>query len=92
VTEPWGADVNQRANKELWADRLSVDLLDLCRGIASPVLLVHGQDDPRPVGYTDEILAALPHSSRVVIPAAGHSPWAEQPAETSAAVRKFLRA
>lgn len=89
---PPGVDVNQRANKELWADRFSVDLLDLCRGIASPVLLVHGQDDPRPVSYTDEILAALPHSSRVVIPAAGHSPWAEQPAETSAAVRKFLRA
>lgn len=81
ATRPAGATINRRANRELWADRASQDVLALARDLPVPVLLVAGEDDPRPWDATDDLLAALPQARRVVLQRAGHAPWVERPAE-----------
>lgn len=80
ATRPAGAAINRRANRELWADRASQDLLALVRDLSVPVLVVAGADDPRPSSATDGLIAALPRVRRVVLERAGHAPWAEEPA------------
>jgi proline iminopeptidase len=86
ATRPNGVAINQRAARELWADRESEDLLDLARTIHRPVALLHGADDPRPWSATNELLEALPNAHRLVLNRAGHSPWAERPDDTRAFV------
>ncbi len=85
-TRPPDVQVNHSANRELWADRASEDLLTLARAVTCPVLMLCGADDPRPWRVTDPLLAALPRARRVVLADAGHATWAEQPAAT----RKLL--
>jgi proline iminopeptidase len=79
---PPDGTVNRRAARELWADRETENLLGLAHSIDLPVAMLHGADDPRPWSATDELYAALPNARRTVLPGAGHSPWAERPAET----------
>jgi proline iminopeptidase len=86
-TRPPGTEVNQRANRELSADRATEDLRVVAAGVRSPVTMLFGADDPRPWLASDSLLAALPDAQRFVLADAGHSPWAEQPD----AVRTMLR-
>jgi pimeloyl-ACP methyl ester carboxylesterase len=58
--------------------------------IAMPALVVHGADDPLPLGSAEELAAALPGSRLVVIPGAGHYPHAEQPAAFFPPIESFL--
>jgi proline iminopeptidase len=81
-TRPPGAAVNEAANRELWNDRGTEDLLLAAARITCPVTMIFGDDDPRPWTASDSLLAALPNASRVVLEDAGHSPWAERPADT----------
>jgi pimeloyl-ACP methyl ester carboxylesterase len=49
--------------------------------IASPVLILHGGQDPRTEpGELDAICAALPQASRTILEGAGHSPHSERDA------------
>lgn len=82
ATRPPNIAVNQRANRELWADRASVDLLGEAAAVGCPVRMIQGAADPRPWQATDPLLAALPDGARTVLEGAGHLPWAERPRET----------
>ena len=75
--------LNHRANRELWADRLTVDLLSVAPTIELPVTIIQGRDDPRPWQAVDQLAALLPNMRRHIIDGAGHLPWVEKPAETT---------
>ena len=48
------------------------------RDVRSPVLLIHGEADPRTEpGELDAIHAALPTAQLALLPGAGHSPHSE---------------
>ncbi len=86
ATRPSDVDVNAVANRELWADRATENLLHVAKTIACPVRMIFGADDPRPWPVTDALLNALPQADRIVLDDAGHAPWAEQPATTRRAI------
>ena len=90
-TRPPGAAVNEAANRELWADRDTEDLLAAVTSVTCPVTMLSGADDPRPLAATDALLAALPDARRTVLDGAGHAPWAERPAETRQVLLRALR-
>ena len=90
-TRPSGVEVNQLANRQLWGDRASEDLLELARRVSCPVLMMSGADDPRPWHVTDALHAALPLADRVVLADAGHAPWAERPETVRTLLAEFLR-
>jgi proline iminopeptidase len=89
-TRPPGVEVNLRANHELSADRETEDLHAVARRVTSPVTMLFGEDDPRPWHASDSLFAELRDARRVVLPNAGHSPWAEQPAECRELVKVAL--
>jgi pimeloyl-ACP methyl ester carboxylesterase len=62
------------------------------RGIDVPVLVVHGEHDPRWLPSEQALLArTVAGAVHVVVPGAGHSPQRENTAEWAAVVRAFLR-
>ena len=85
-TMPPGASVNVAAHRELWGDRGTEDLCAAAARVTCPVTMICGADDPRPWTATESLLTALPDASRIVLDNAGHSPWAERPADTSRAI------
>lgn len=85
-TRPDGVALNATANRELWADRTTENLLDLARGLPVPVTMLFGADDPRPWSAADALYEALPRVRRLVLDDAGHAPWVERPDETRAAI------
>jgi len=85
-TRPPGVEINEAANRELWNDRQTEDLLLAAARVTCPVTMIFGNDDPRPWTASDSLLAALPNASRIVLADAGHSPWAERPADTRALI------
>jgi proline iminopeptidase len=90
-TRPPGAVINAAANRELWQDRASEDLLLSAARITCPVTMLSGADDPRPWTATDSLLEALPNARRIVLDHAGHAPWAERPADTRQVILGALR-
>jgi proline iminopeptidase len=90
-TRPPGAAINLAANRQLWGDRETEDLLQAAGRVSCPVTMICGADDPRPWSATGSLRAALPDASRVVFDGAGHSPWAERPADTRQAILAALR-
>jgi proline iminopeptidase len=55
-----------------------------------PVLIMKGQYDNQPWGFTHEYLDLFPDHHLVVIPAAGHAISAEQPATYKKIIREFV--
>lgn len=77
---PW--EVNLIGNAAINADTKTVDaaaVLERCRRLDVPALLVHGELDPRPPFAVDDLAAALPTVDLVVIDGVGHQPWLERP-------------
>jgi proline iminopeptidase len=58
------------------------------RTITAPALFLHGRSDPRPVAT--ELIDALPNSSLVLVPDAGHLPWLENYSAVRTAIRHIL--
>jgi len=61
--------------------------------VRSPVLFIHGEEDPRTEpGELDAFRAALPHAQMAVLPGAFHSPHSERTSAdaVSALVQRFL--
>lgn len=56
-----------------------------------PVLVVDGARDIRPRSAVDSLARALPRVRRVILPAAGHLPWVEDPEGFRAAVTAAVR-
>lgn len=55
-----------------------------------PVLVLHGEGDPRPTMYVEALAARLPRGQFHAVPEAGHYPWIEQPEQVRAALRAFI--
>lgn len=88
-----GFEVNYQANDELTKDMqhliASGGVLEACRLLRLPVLVVDGSQDIRPRWSADSLCRALPDVQRLTLDA-GHIPWAENEAGFITAVRRFL--
>jgi proline iminopeptidase len=78
-----------RAMQADWKARLDAGIEDDLRRLDVPVLVLHGDHDPDPVGAR-EVAALLPRAEWALLEDAGHSPWLEQPAAMRARLRAFL--
>ena len=82
---------NYVVNRALSARALDeARMIERCRGLAVPILIVHGDADPRPTWALDSLVAALPDVTRVVIEGAGHAVWDEAPEAFRDSLRSFL--
>jgi proline iminopeptidase len=61
-----------------------------CTTLDAPVLLIHGDVDPRPAWAVDSLAAALPNASVEILRGVGHYPWLEAPAAFSQHLQSFL--
>ena len=87
--------VNEVVNLELGADFADYfaagSVPDRLRGLDLPVLVMHGEADPRPVAAARALAAMLPRSRLVVLSGVGHHPHLEAPQAFRQAVRDFLQ-
>ena len=68
------------------------DLRDVLPRIAVPTLLISGDEDVRaPLDVAHELHAAIPDSTLVVLPGAGHASNLDDPGGFNRALRAFLR-
>jgi pimeloyl-ACP methyl ester carboxylesterase len=68
------------------------DLRDVPPLVRVPTLLVCGEEDVRaPMSVAEDLHSAIPGSTLVVLPGAGHACNIEAPEEFNGAVRRFLR-
>lgn len=83
-------EINWRANRELWTGR--PDEITFAPKVTAPTLIIHGEQDPRPLANVRRLLDILPSATLAAIPDAGHFPWLEDPTAVSARLRGFLSA
>ena len=81
-------EINWRANRELWTGR--PDEIALTTKVTAPTLIIHGEQDPRPLANTRRLLDIVPSATLATIPDAGHSPWVENATAVSAELNAFL--
>lgn len=93
MATPW-LEINYECNatinaedKQTWRE---AELVEACRGLTVPTLIIDGARDIRPRSAVDSLAAALPSVTRVVLPAAGHVPWLEDPEGFRSALVSFL--
>jgi proline iminopeptidase len=58
--------------------------------ITAPVLLAHGEVDPRPYKYVKELASNLKNSEFRLIPQSGHYPWIDNPIKLQELIHDFL--
>ena len=88
-----GFAMNYECNRMLNHERNAwqePELARRCREIRVPVLVVHGELDPRPSWGTETLVEALPDVERVVLEGAGHLPWIEREEALRDALRGFV--
>ncbi len=56
-----------------------------------PVIVLHGRHDPIPLGWAEELAAALPDARLVVLENSGHVPYVEEGERTFEVIRRFLK-
>ena len=84
---------NYEVNRFLMAEHNARDeqvMIERCRQLGVPALLVHGTVDPRPVSAVQSLIEALPNARLEVLELAGHLPWVERDAAFSSILRRFL--
>ena len=79
-------------NRVVMASYGDWDLRSRLRGLAVPVLVVHGEEDAIPMDLVEEWTTSLPHGQLVRVPNAGHFAYVEQPKTVWPAVERFLGA
>ncbi|HCT80729.1 MAG TPA: alpha/beta hydrolase [Micromonosporaceae bacterium] len=88
-----GFEVNYQSNDQLTEDMhhrfASGTVLESCRLLRLPILVVDGSQDIRPRWSVDSLCQALPEVQRLTFDT-GHIPWAEDEAGFVTAVRRFL--
>lgn len=88
------ARVNNEVNRELGADSRrwfeEPGLREAVRALDVPVLLVHGDADPRPMAAVAALAAELPRARLVRLPGVGHFPWWEAPDILRDVLRGFI--
>lgn len=68
--------VTGRTQQEVWSSLGDYDLRSALAQLSLPAILLHGEDDPIPIG-TAETAARLLHSEYHVLPRCGHVPYIE---------------
>ena len=58
--------------------------------ISCPVLVVHGDQDPRPSRAATELAQELPDGRLALLRSVGHLPWAQSPNQLRTVLREFL--
>lgn len=86
---PLNLDCNDALNAET-AGRTGDEERAICRGVTSPVLVIHGGEDPRPVTGVEALVDALPAADLITIANAGHQPWREQPDVVNTLLYDFI--
>jgi proline iminopeptidase len=93
MATPWFG-VNWDCYQHIWAELQETwhedELIEECRGLEVPVLIIDGERDLRPRWAVDSLERALPRVIRVTLPGVGHIPWLEQPAEFTGPLLDFL--
>ncbi|OXM53343.1 alpha/beta hydrolase [Amycolatopsis thailandensis] len=92
MATPW-FPINYEANAALGEEMRAVpesELVEACRSLRVPTLIVDGTADNRPRWAVDSLEQALPSVTRVRLPGVGHVPWLEAPDAFRAAVTDFL--
>jgi proline iminopeptidase len=87
--------VNETCNAAMNAEVNALDperLRMSCQRLSAPVLIVQGEQDPRPVQAVDSLIKALPNAERLTLRDSGHYPWVESRVEFRNAVRRWLGA
>jgi proline iminopeptidase len=88
------ASVNDVVNRELGADFAqyfaTASMRERLRNLDVPVLVVHGDADPRPLAAVEALASELPGAELVVLPEVGHFPYLEAPEALARVVRRFL--
>lgn len=82
MADPWfgiNHACNRALNDETQRTWGTPELYAACAVLDVPVLIVDGARDIRPRSAVDSLERALPRVRRVVLPRAGHLPWAEDP-------------
>lgn len=65
-------------------------MIERCRGLDVPTLVIHGTADPRPASAVHSLIEALPGARLEVLERAGHLAWMEREAAFSSILRRFL--
>jgi proline iminopeptidase len=93
MATPWFG-INQDCYTQVWAELERTwredALVEQCRALEVPVLIIDGGRDLRPRWAVDSLARALPRVTRVVLPDAGHIPWLEEPDEFTRQLLAFL--
>jgi pimeloyl-ACP methyl ester carboxylesterase len=90
--EEMAAEVRPESMRTALTAMAQADQRDLLPGIAVPTLLVWGEQDARsPLSVARQLEEAIPDTTLVVIPDAGHVSNLEQPERFNDAVRDFCR-
>lgn len=88
------ASVNDVVNRKLGADFArhfaSPRIRERLRNLDAPVLVVHGDADPRPLAAVEALASELPRAELVVLPGVGHFPYLEAPEALGRVLRRFL--
>jgi proline iminopeptidase len=85
---PANQGVNRSVVEDLERIAATRDLLAEVRTITGSALFLHGRSDRRPPAI--ELIDALPDSSLVLIPDAGHLPWLENYSAVRDAMRQII--
>ena len=93
MATPWFG-INQDCYTQIWAELERTwhedELIEQCRELEVPVLILDGARALRPRWAVDSLEHALPQVRRVSLPDAGHIPWLEQPEEFARPLLAFL--
>lgn len=94
VVVPTGREANMGGGWMVHAMYVSMgrrhDYRGALKRIDAPVLVIHGASDLQPERASRGYVDAMPHATFVVLPNAGHFPFADQPDAFAAAVGRFL--
>ena len=89
-----GFEVNEEANAALDADQDRVvetpAFAERVRGLKVSTLVIHGEEDPRPIAYARQVAELIPGAEMLAMPNVGHFPRFEAPGPFTEALRAFL--
>jgi proline iminopeptidase len=83
-------DVNRNVNADWGAIRSDPTRREQLESITQPILIVHGEGDPRPLAAVEGLPDMFPNARLALIPNAGHYPWMENAPATREAIRAFV--
>lgn len=85
------ASIDSREKQARLIGALQSDMRGLASRLSLPALIIHGTDDRLvPIAAARDLAALLPGSELVEIDGAGHMPYITHPAQTAAAISRFL--